>query len=188
MGMFDNVRRRDPANGVFRESNLNDFLASSRAIVAASPGNQKRPPHTFGVNSERPLLGDDERDEFKLSDADDEGGADAGGGKKKKKKKRKFRPKDHQESIDFGTARTEINPLLIDMEGDFFWFKKSTNSSDVLKIRIDNEQNPFVEFLPGQGIADRRFRKIWLAWAQVVGATGSLLVSDSGGFGMKAIG
>lgn len=186
MGMFDTVRRRDPAQGLVRENNVNDFLGSSRRIVAASPGNQKQPPHTFGVGSERAVLTDDQRDEFKLSDEGGDEGAAPGG--KKKKKKRKFRPKDHQESIDFGTAKLESAPLLIDMEGDFFWFKKSTNSSDVLKIRIDNEQNPFVEFLPGQGIADRRFRKLWLAWAQVVGATGSLMVSDSGGFGMKAIG
>lgn len=165
---------------------LSEFLANDQRLLQKSPGNRKTPPATHLTGAERPNAEDGG---FGLADSDDDDDSPGGGGGKKKRRRKKlFRPKDHQESIDFGTARAETNPLPIEMAGDFFWFKKSTNTTDVLKIRVDNEQNPFLEFLPGQGISGRRFRKLWLAWAQVVGATGSLMVSDAGGQEMKAIG
>jgi hypothetical protein len=183
---------RDPSKraGARPDGNLSDFLENDQRLISTSPGNRKTPPATHLTGANRASLSQDERGGYGL--ADDDGGGDedgdGGGGKRGKKKRKKFRPKDHQEDIDFGTARTVANPLLIDMAGDLFWFKKSTNTTDVLKIRVDNEQNPFLEFLPGQGISGRRFRKLWLAWAQVVGASGSLMVSDGGGADMRVIG
>ena len=180
---------RDPANrlrAARMPGNLADFLDTDAKLLAASPGNRKTPPATHLAGANRAAL--QEPGGFGLAADDDGDDEDGGGGKRGKKKKKKFRPKDHQEDIDFGTARTVANPLLIDMAGDLFWFKKSTNTTDVLKIRVDNEQNPFLEFLPGQGITGRRFRKLWLAWAQVVGASGSLMVSDGGGQDMRVIG
>jgi hypothetical protein len=176
---------RDPSRRGESGGNLSDFLVNDARLLSTSPGNRKTPPATHLAGANRAALTQAEREGFGLND---DGGDDEDGGKGKKKRKRRFRPKDHQESIDFGTARTEASPLLIDMAGDLFWFKKSTNTTDVLKIRVDNEQNPFLEFLPGQGISGRRFRKLWLAWAQVVGASGSLMVSDGGGADMRVIG
>jgi hypothetical protein len=89
---------------------------------------------------------------------------------------------DHVENVDFSTAaRSVSDPQLLDFAGDFIWFQSSTNSSDKLRIRIGRHSNPFLTLLPGQSIGGRRFKKIWLAWAQVVGAAGVLIVSNNHG-------
>jgi len=92
---------------------------------------------------------------------------------------RRFVTKEYQIlSIDLSVVRANVLQSF-SRQLSFIWIPNSTNTTDLLQIRIDSATADPIPFLPGTKLNGLPFERLYLTNAAIAGATMSVMVAEN---------
>lgn len=77
------------------------------------------------------------------------------------------------------SARTAPELITFSREYSFIWIPNSTNTTDVIQVRIQSASRGDIPFLPGSMLAGMPFDKLYFTNAAIAGATMILMVAQN---------